>query len=354
MAKEASSGQFSTPKLSFEESLQSEVVLKELCAGCGACVLVCPFTCLDYFEENPRLVKKCEVCGICPKACPRYDLSQSALEKMVFERERDPKEDFGIYKRLVIAQVNDRTTLQVCQDGGVVSALLTFALTNGIIDGAIVSAIGVDKPWFPIPRLVSTPEEVLECAGTRYSYSPNILALQEAVKQKKKSLAFVGTPCQIQAVRKIEAVPLKKYSSLLKFTIGLMCTESFTYQGLMEKHIQETLGIKLNDIEKMNIKGKVLITTKSGEVKTIPLPEAKQYTRKGCIPCTDFSAELADISPGGLGLSGWTFTVIRTQKGQEIFDDAEKTGVLKTRPVEEEKAALDLLIKLSRRKRKAA
>jgi len=344
----------SSPKLSFEESLQEKVILKELCAGCGACVLVCPFTCLDYFEESPRLAKKCEVCGICPKACPRYDLSQPALEKMVFEREREPKEEFGIFKRLAIAQANDENMVQTCQDGGVVSALLTFAFNSGIIDGAIVSATSTEKPWFPIPRLVSTPKEVLEYAGTRYCYSPSILALQEAVKQKKKSIAFVGTPCQIQAVRKIEAVPLKKYSSMLKFTIGLMCTESFTYQGLMEKHIQGTMGINLNDIKKMNIKGKVLITTKSGEVKTIPLVEAKQYTRKGCIPCTDFSAELADISTGGLGLSGWTFTIMRTPKGQEIFESAEKTGMLKTKPVEQEKAALDLLVKLSTRKRKTA
>jgi len=342
----------SASKLSFEESLLEKVTLKELCAGCGACVLVCPFSCLDYFEENPKLVKKCEVCGICPKVCPRYDLSQPALEKLVFGRERNQEEEFGVHKRLAIAQSSNQNTLQICQDGGVASTLLTFALSNGIIDGAIVSATSVNKPWFPIPRLVSTPQEVLECAGTRYSYSPNILALQEAVKQKKKSLAFVGTPCQIQAVRKIEAVPLKKYSSLLKFTIGLMCTESFTYEGLMEKHIQGVLGVNLVDIKKMNIKGKVLVYTKSGEVKSMTLAEAKQYTRKGCIPCADFSAELADISTGGLGLSGWTFTVIRTEKGEDIFKGAGDAGMLKTRPIEEEKDALNLLIKLSRRKRK--
>jgi len=141
---------------------------------------------------------------------------------------------------------------------------------------------------------------------------------------------------------------------MLKLTIGLMCTESFTYEGLIQRHIQETLGVNLNEIKKINIKGKVLVTTNSGETKAIPLAEAKQYTRKGCVPCSDFSAELADISTGGLGLSGWTFTVIRTQRGEEIFGSAQKAGVLRTRPVEEEQEALDLLVKLSKRKRKAA
>ena len=342
----------STAKQSFEESLGEKVVTKEICSGCAACVLVCPFGCLEYFEERPNLIKKCEACGICPKVCPRLDFPQATLEKLTFDRERLPAEEFGVYKRLVIAQATDQDILENCQDGGVVSALLTYAMRNGIIDSAVVSATTPEKPWFPVPRLITTPQEVLESAGTKYTYSPNLLALQEAVKQKRKAVAFVSTPCQIQSIRKIEAFPLKKYSSIINFTIGLMCTESFTYSGLMQKHIQQILGMNLNEVKKINIKGKVLVTSNSGEVKAIPLQEAKQYTRKGCLPCTDFSAEFADISTGGLGLNGWTFTIIRTKKGQEIFEAAETAGAIRTRPVEEEKASLDLLVKLSRRKRK--
>jgi len=344
----------SAPKLGFEETLQENVVRKELCSGCAACILVCPFGCLEYFEEKPKLIKKCEICGICPKVCPRFEFPQATLEKLVFERERQSSEEFGIYRRLVIAQATDDNILRSCQDGGVVSALLTHALKEGITDSAIASGVAKEKPWFPVPRLISTPPEVLECGGTRYAYSPNLMALQEAVQQRKKSLAFVGTPCQIQSLRKIEAFPLKKYSSIIKFTVGLMCTESFTYDGLMRQHIEGKLGVNLHDVAKINIKGKVLVTTKSGETKAIPLQEAKQYTRKGCLPCTDFSAEFADISAGGLGLSGWTFTILRTRKGEEIFDGAQKAGAIRTRPVNEEKFALDLLVKLSRKKRKIA
>lgn len=342
----------SAQKQSYEESLLENVIVKEICSGCAACVLVCPFSCLEYFEEKPTLIKKCEICGICPKVCPRFEFSQAALEKLVFERERRPDEEFGVFKRLAIARAKDENILKVCQDGGMVTALLIFALNNGIIDSAIVSGTNSEKPLFPVPRLVSTPEELLQCAGTKYTYSPNLLALQEAVKQKRKSVAFVSTPCQIQSIRKIEAFPLKKYSSLISFTVGLMCTESFTYNGLVKKHIEGVLGIDPRDVQKMNIKGKVLVTTKSGETKTIALQDAKQYTRKGCLPCTDFSAELADVSAGGLGLNGWTFTIIRTGKGEQIFDDAEEAGAIQVRAVDEEKAALDLLVKLSRRKRK--
>ena len=232
-----------------------------------------------------------------------------------------------------------------------VTALLTYALERGIIDGAAVSGISKERPFYPVPRLVTTPQEVLECAGTRYSYSPNLLAFQEGIRQDKRRLAFVGTPCQIHALRKIEK-NLLEYVNPLRLAIGLLCTESFTYEGLMEKHIRGKLGIDLNDIKKINIKAKILVTTKSGETHVIPLKEAKQYTRKSCTLCTDFSAELADISVGGLGLSDWTFTILRTPKGEELFQGAVREGFLKTRPVEEEKRAFDLLVKLSKRKRR--
>jgi len=340
------------PKVSFEESLGKNVVLSGKCIGCATCVMVCPFTCLDYMENKPVVIKECKVCGICPQSCPRYQLPWSALEEFLFGRKSKAEEDFGIYQRLAIARATDKNILRVCQDGGVASALLIYTIKSGIIDGAAVSGISGEKPFCPMPKLATVPKEVLACAGTRYFYSPNSLAFQEGVKQNKRSIAFVGTPCQIHAIRRIQMIPLKKYGDKLSFTIGLMCTESFSYEGLLEKHINGVLGINPLNIKKMNIKGKLILTLNNGENKEIPLPEAKQYATTSCVLCSDFSSELADISVGGLGLSDWTFTIVRTKKGLEIFEGAEKAGALKIRPVEEEQKAFDLLVRLSKMKRK--
>lgn len=340
-------------KVSFEESLAKNVVEAGICTGCSACVIVCPFNCLEYMKGKPVLVKDCKVCGICPRVCPQYERSLSEIEKFVFGRERQSDEQFGVYRRLSAARAKDAKIRSVAQDGGLVTTLLVFGLEKGLIDGAVVSGISKEKPFYPMPKLATTPAEVLESAGTRYTYSPNILALSEAIKQKRQSIAFVGTPCQIRAVRRMQMAGLKKYTAPLKLLVGLMCSESFLYEGLMEKHIREKLGVNLNDIVKINIKGKMLVTTKS-EVKAIPLAELKDYVRKGCSVCSDFSSELADISTGGLGLEGWTFAVIRTKEGEEIFEAAEKAGVIEARPIEKEEFALNLLVKLSAKKRKSA
>jgi coenzyme F420 hydrogenase subunit beta len=338
-------------KISYEESLEKSVIATGKCVGCGTCVVVCPFACLEYVDGNPKLVKECKVCGICAGACPRYEWSWSKAENFVFGREKKNDETFGIYRKMVVVKATDDEILKICQDGGVATALVAFALEEGLIDGAILSGKNREKPFSPIPKLAKSREDVLECAGTKYSYSPNILAITDALKEKKTNLAFVGTPCQIHAIRKMQMAGLKKYVAPLKFLIGLMCSESFTYKGLMETHLQQTLGINLHKIRKMNIKGKMLVTLPS-EVKAVPLKEIKKYVRNSCKLCDDFSSELADISLGGLGLNEWTFVILRTETGEKLFESAQKAGALKTRPLEKDEFALNLLVKLSAKKRK--
>ncbi len=340
-------------KVRFEDTLQKNVVLKGKCVGCSACVIACPYDCLEFVEGQPRLAKECKVCGICVQVCPRYGSSVGEVEKFVFGRERSAEEDFGIYRRIAIARAKDNEVLKVCQDGGVVTALLQYALKNGFIDGAVVSGVSEKKPFYPVPKVTTTSEDFLACAGTRYFYSPNLLALAEAVK-KKANIAFVGTTCQILALRKMQMLGLKKYTVPVRFSMGLMCSECFTYEGLMEKHIHEKLGLNLTDIKNINIKGKMIVTLENGLVQAIPLAEVKPYAYKSCRFCDDFSSELADISAGGLGLKGWTFTIVRTEKGEELFLGAEKAGIIETRSVNEEPNAMSLLRKLSQKKRQSS
>ncbi|MEM3788457.1 MAG: Coenzyme F420 hydrogenase/dehydrogenase, beta subunit C-terminal domain [Candidatus Bathyarchaeia archaeon] len=342
-----------TAKVSFEGSIAEAVIKTGKCVGCGTCVLVCPFNCLEYVGEKPSLVKECKVCGICAQACPQYDFPLPKIESFVFGRERKTDEAFGIYRRVALAKATDKQVLEKCQDGGAVTALLLFALKNGTIDGAIVAKSEREKPFYPHPELATTVDEILQSAGTKYFYSPNILAMAKALEQKLGKIALVGTPCHIRAARKMQFAGLKKYTNPLKLIIGLACSECFIYDGLMKQHIARKLEVDPNSIRKVNIKGKMLLTLETKTV-AIPLAEAKQYARKSCHFCEDFSSELADISVGGLGLEGWTFVIIRTEQGEELFSSAENAGAIMTKEANLEANALNLLIKLSEKKRATA
>jgi coenzyme F420 hydrogenase subunit beta len=336
-------------RTSFEDSLGKSVVLTGNCAGCGACIAMCPYGCLEWLEGKPNLCKKCESCGFCARVCPRYSSTTSELETFVFGRERRSDEPFGIYQEVCVARATDTDVLKVCQDGGAVTALLLHAFKCQFIDGAVVSGVDRKKPFYPVAKLALTPEEVLRCSGTRYSCSPNLPALAEALKQERTSLAFVGTPCQIQAVRKMQMLGLR-LAAHVKLLIGLMCTECFSYEGLMEKLIGKKLGVDLGEVKSMNIKGKIIVTLKSGASRIISLSEAKEYAQKGCALCSDFSSELADVSAGGLGLEGSTLIVIRTKEGKSLVKSAEREGVLIAKPPKKDEPALNLLVRLSARK----
>jgi len=343
----------SAQKISFQNSLLTEVVETGRCASCGTCVVTCPFGSLELAKGKPSLVKECKVCGICAQACPRYNWAMEKAEDFVFGKIRNPEEAFGVYRRIAIAQAKPGDIQKARQDGGAATAMLVAALQNGLIDGAVVSGKSQEKPFLPVPILATTAEKIVESAGTKYSCSSTLLALPEVIKQKKTQVAFVGTPCQIHAVRKMQMSGVKRFSAPIKYLVGLMCSECFDYEGLMETYIKGKLGINLNDITKMNIKGKMLVTTPAGTT-AIPLAEVKPYVRMSCSVCEDFSSELADVSVGGLGLDGWTFTIIRTEKGEELFTNAEKTGFLESKPVEEGSFSKGLLLKLTKKKQDSA
>jgi len=52
----------------------------------------------------------------------------------------------GTYKEAISARSTDSKILDVSQDGGIVSALLCYALDEGIIEGAVVAGTP-DEDW---------------------------------------------------------------------------------------------------------------------------------------------------------------------------------------------------------------
>jgi coenzyme F420 hydrogenase subunit beta len=273
---------------------------------------------------------------------------------MLFGRHRKEEEVSGIYRSLQVARATETKVIERAQDGGVASAIVLDALASGAIEGAVLTGIDPNQPWCPLPMIAKTREEVLKCAGTKYCYSPIFQALKQSLDQGLKHIAFVGTPCQILAVRRMQKANLRKLVDPIVFSVGLFCSESFSYQGLMVEKIQKGLGVDLHNVEKLNIKGRMQVSLKDGKTLEIPLKEARTYAQASCRFCEDFSSEFADISLGGVGLGGWTFTAVRTEQGQCFYDAAVSKNVLEVRAAKEFQSALDLLVRLSVSKRRNA
>ena len=131
--------------------------------------------------------------------------------------------------------------------------------------------------------------------------------------------------------------------------IGLFCSESFTHEHI--KLIADHLNVKPKDIVNVNVKGKVIIRMRDGREEIMPLKDFHPYARPACLYCLDYAADNSDIGVGGIGLEGWTFVAVRTEKGHKYFQAAVDDDLFEIMPVDAVPRAKSLLIKLSNIKR---
>ena len=108
---------------------------------------------------------------------------------------------------------------------------MTFALEQGIIDGAIVAGTG-ERPWEPEPLIATSREEILKARGTKYSISPQISLLKEATRAllALTRSEFPVFAASMQAVRKAQLYPInmRDVPDKVAFTVGLFCMENFS------------------------------------------------------------------------------------------------------------------------------
>lgn len=343
--------------------LNAEIVATEICCGCSACVVACPHHVIEMEDFDPKMrdetlgpddcIHGQTGCSLCVMACLRLEPSYEAIETLLFgRRRRHPSEPWGMSREMWLARAVDGAILPRGQDGGVVTALLAWMLSTGEIDGACVSRPSKDKPWFDEPFVATSAEELIVAAGSRYTYCSTPLALKEAAGRRLKSVAMVGVSCEATAIRQMGAEGIKRWSRMVKFNAGLMCNETFQYEPFINEIVVGRYGMDLDRITKINVKGDVYITLDGAEDVVIPLAECKPYANAWCHHCPDFAAEHADISFGGLGMSGWTMCVVRTEYGQDLWRRALEEKVLETRPADEEPGALKVLEGLSKKQRR--
>ncbi|CAB4559640.1 unannotated protein [freshwater metagenome] len=343
------------------KELYEEVINTGLCTGCAGCVVTCPHDVIGYEHEEGKYkpfhleeelgLDNClhgeKGCTTCTRACPRFRSWESAANNHLFGRDRQDDEMAGIWEQLLLTRATDRTQHEKGQDGGFVTAMLSWLLDNNYIEGALVSGVEQDDAWKAKPVLVQTKEEVLATAGSRYTYCANPLALPEAKEKGLTKLALVGMGCQVSSPPVMWDRKAGKVSKPFQFNIGLLCSKTFD-DAIFTELFEPKYGLKKQDMVKMNIKGAFQIWMKDGSYHEIDLKECHQWTREGCKNCPDFAAEHADISTGGIGKDNdWTLTIVRTKLGVEVIERMIKDGVIEARPAQEDEVAMKLLRTLS-------
>jgi len=329
-----------TVKKTFED-LIVEVHEKGLCGECGGCVSFCSAGDLKAIEMSasgpPKYIDKdkCLKCGICYFVCPQtHVLNDQLNNKFKY------KPPMGNQIKISSAQATSDEIREKATDGGVITAILGYLLDNKLIDGAIVSKrLG---PFNRVSYLATSKEDLLDAAGSHFDLSQQVVGLETyntfiasniQLKKLRSSdllnIAVVGTPCQINSIRKMQELSIIP-AHIVKYTLGLFCYLNFSFTDEDRKQMEEKFSFSFADVENMNIREKMILTMKNGNQIHLDFSNISDFGRPACFACSDFSNVYADISFGGIGSQEkYTTTIIRTKIGEEIYKNALKKGYIK-------------------------
>ncbi|TFG32488.1 4Fe-4S dicluster domain-containing protein [Candidatus Thorarchaeota archaeon] len=306
------------------KKLDREIIQTGACVECGSCVESCPVNAItgNLIDEKytPQLTGDCISCGICYAMCPRTHV----LEEQLIGNVR------SIWKARSLGN-------HAKQDGGAVIAILKFMLESKIIEGAVVVNKSKDTPWFPETRIARNNEDLLKCGGTIYTHAQVIAKMLEGFKIGLSSLAVVGTPCNIEAIQRMERHPagwLKLNSETSVFKISLFCMESFDHRKLQEFLLKS--NIKIEDVKWFAIAGGEFKITLENNERKWPIAELDIVAATSCAYCQDLTGFDADISCGNIGSdAGWTTVIVRTSRGEEVLMGTMQANLIEAIPLEE-------------------
>ena len=338
--------------------LDSEIIKTGKCVYCGACGAFCANIKFDTDKEVPIEDGSCKdvnTCrdgfGLCYNICPKTEIekiSSELLDKWVFGKEQN--NILGHYIKIVSAKVSDSAREKLPSEAGPITALLWNAMEEGIIDASIVT--GKDENFKPFPMIAETQQDLFKSIGYKPSQSPTLSLIGEAINKGFIDIAVVGTPCQIQGLRKLQNHPRFDFEAfdLVSLAIGTFCFGTFHNTQLDD--IFKDYGINSSQIQKIdhdrkNFKMKV---SANSNVKEIPLNQLYDKSiRNACFACSDYTAEFADISVGKVGSEGeFSTIIIRTQRGKQIYELALKNGILEE--ISLEKDDHELVLDITRHK----
>jgi len=331
-----------------------DVVKNNLCISCGLCGVICPLKAISmvYSEEHgmfyPRVDKNiCTKCGICLDVC--YGVMRDLTLSLRIFREGVFDPVIGLYKGLYIGYALDRNIRFNAAAGGIVTALLGYALEKKIIDGAIVVRM---KPGsLPMAEcfIAYTFENLLSAMGSKYC-PVNFYKIFEKLEVGKR-YAIVALPCHAYGIRKLmEKNP--RIRSQIAFIIGLFCGGMPSYLGT--EYLLKAYGMKGYTITRFEYRGggwpgRLLIEgyrDKRWKRVSVPYPEYWRglftyFQPFRCTVCTDGFNSWADIAVGDAwhpevmktDREGISLIIIRSELGASLVRDASKSNVIKVFPV---------------------
>jgi coenzyme F420 hydrogenase subunit beta len=325
------------------------VIKSGLCIGCGVCEVACPNNAIKVIFDFasciplPTVNEKCNGCQMCLNVCYGHKVDNS-LNLRIFGS--SPTSFVGNFTRCYLGYAKDEKLRFNSTSGGVVTALLMYALEKKLVEGAIVTRMEAGIPPRAKAFIAATADEMVQAQGSKYCPVSFAECLRNL--EKGKRYAVVGLPCHIYGIRRLAEFNAKKRHSVCYY-FGILCGGMPSYFGTL--YILRNYNMHGRYITKFEYRGggwpgRLLIRSKlmkSNQEVEICVPYA-QYWRDSFgffLPCRctvwhDGFNEFSDISFGDAWLpqlvrkdnKGTSLIITRTEAGERLFKAALENKVI--------------------------
>ncbi|MCX8100032.1 MAG: Coenzyme F420 hydrogenase/dehydrogenase, beta subunit C-terminal domain [Geminicoccaceae bacterium] len=272
--------------------------------------------CTDCGVSRMRIAKACG--RACQFIAPDYPAAEAAVHGRARDPTRPDELHFGPFRRMLRASL--REPRAGAQWTGIATRLGERLLETGLAQAVLTVAPTPGDPWRPRPVIVTRPEEMAACRGMRMGYAPTLALLEPALEAGLRRLALIGIPCQVHALRKIEALlGLEKL-----WVVGTPCSDNTTTERFHS--FLALLDPRPETITYLEFRAdyRVELRYADGRVRFVPfleLPIAKlppDFFPLTCRTCVDYTNVLSDLTVGYMGGSGRQWLLVRNPRGEEL------------------------------------
>lgn len=306
------------------ESISKEVITVGKCCFCGACASACPNGNVRLGTEKPEVVGQCpENCNICWNSCP-YGINNKLLDNVCETNNT----------QYYLGRLHNKEAMDYVASGGAITGILTCLLEQKKVDAVIVTQFGGRTPWAPNPVLTNSSEMILKAAYPKYALSPTLGLIKNIADENYESVAFMGLPCHIEAIRIMQRTvreyteKIAKAIKSIKYTIGIWCGNNFNELGTRE--FISSIGINPGDVDEVRYErvnqSIVFSVTAKGQKFQVPFGAYLGYLLSKhiapvCSKCTRCYADYADLSIGGMNNPSlrWSGIFAQTNEGREAL-----------------------------------
>jgi coenzyme F420 hydrogenase subunit beta len=204
---------------------------------------------------------------------------------------------------------------------GITTRIAERLLETNAVDVVLTMAPDPEDSWRPVPVLITKAEGMAHARGMRMGYAPLLALLEPARDKGYKRIAVIGIPCQVYALRALEAeLGFEKI-----YVIGTPCSDNTTTEKF-----HTFLALLADDpstITYLEFRADyhVELRFKDGRKTEIPfllLPISKlppDFFPMTCRTCVDYTNVLADITVGYMGGQGEQWLIVRNARGEELL-----------------------------------